>query len=93
VDPAATVIVSGTVAVGSLELRLTIVPPAEAGWDRVSVPVDEFPLTTVLGLKVRTLTGHGSTTSEAVAIAPPVEAVITTFTELATDVVAMGKVA
>ncbi len=48
--PAATVTLPGTVAVDVLLLRVTAAPPAGAGPLSVSVPVEEEPPLTVVGL-------------------------------------------
>jgi hypothetical protein len=58
VAPAATVTLVGTVALVTLEAKLTAVPPEAAGPDRVTVPVDVLPPATVVGLS-ETLTSVG----------------------------------
>ena len=51
VAPAATVTNAGSVALALLELSETLEPPVGAGPFRVTVPVDEFPPATEVGLK------------------------------------------
>jgi hypothetical protein len=74
VAPAATVTLPGTVADVLLLVSVTTVPPAGAALVSVTVPVDEFPPTTLVGL---TLTadsddggGGGVTVSVAVRLTP-----------------------
>src|SRR5687767_4824747 len=54
--PAGTVSDAGTTAAGSLLERLTSKPPAAAGLVRCTVPVDESPPTTSVGLSVSVAT-------------------------------------
>ena len=52
VYPAMTVTLDGTVAADALLERLTTAPPLAAGPLRVTVPVDEDPPLTLVGLSV-----------------------------------------
>ncbi len=52
VAPAAIVTEAGTVALELLELKLTVTPPDPAALGRLTVPVEEFPPATVVGLRV-----------------------------------------
>lgn len=68
---AATVTVAGTCPAEVLLLdRLTTAPLAGAGPFRVTVPVEEVPPITVLGLNVTVLTTGAVTVSEAVLVVP-----------------------
>src|SRR6266540_3227723 len=61
--------VVGTVAMALLLVKLTTEPPAGAACDRVTVPVDGCPLTTVVGLSVsEAAVGDASTVSVAVCV-------------------------
>ena len=63
VAPAATVTVLGTLADGSLLLRVTTAPPEGADALRVTVPVElAWPPTTVVGLRVTEVTISGGVT-------------------------------
>ncbi len=69
--PAATVTVAGTVTEGSLELRFTVIgSPAGVLPSRVTVPMDDTPATTVVGLNARVLANGASIKSDAVAVVP-----------------------
>ena len=72
VAPAGTVILFGTLAAEGLLLdRETVAPPAGAAPLSVTVPVDEVPPTTVLGLKLTDESvGAGFTVSVAVRVVP-----------------------
>ncbi len=64
---AATVTLDGTVAAGRLLLvRVTTAPPAGALAFKVTVPVDEFPPTTVVGARLTLLNAGGTTVRTAV---------------------------
>ena len=68
---AATVMLAGTVAtVVLLLVRLTTAPPAGAGPLSVTVPVDEFPPTTELGLRLTELGVGAFTVRVAVFVVP-----------------------
>jgi hypothetical protein len=75
VAPAATVTLAGTVAAEAPLERLTTAPLLGAGPLRVTVPVEEEPLVTLLGLSVtEERVGDvpaGVTVSVAVLLAPP----------------------
>ena len=75
VAPAATVTLAGTVATDALLERFTTAPPLGAGPLRVTVPVEEEPPVTLLGLsKTEDRVGGvpaGVTVSVAVCVAPP----------------------
>ncbi len=55
VDPAATVTLAGTVAAAESSERVTTVPPAGAAELSRTVPVEDAPPTTVVGLSVTVL--------------------------------------
>ena len=72
--PAGTVTLAGTVATLVLLLeRVTTAPPLGAGPLSVTVPVEEFPPVTLVGLRLsdESVGGAGVTVSEAVRVAPP----------------------
>ena len=71
VAPAATVTVAGTVTAGLSRESVTCAPPAGAGVSSVTVPVEEPPPVTLVGLTVSDETAGGSTVKEAVCVAPP----------------------
>jgi len=71
VDPPGMVALDGTVAAEGLSLeRETTAPPLGAGPFRVTVPVEEFPPVTVVGLRRSEERTAGLTVSEAVREAP-----------------------
>lgn len=70
-DPAATVTVGGGAALGSLEERLTCTPPVGAGALRVTVPVDDVPPMTDVGLTVSLVGAGGLTVRVAVSETEP----------------------
>ena len=76
VAPARTVTLAGTAAAAGLLLEsVTTAPPAGAAEERVTVPVDPEPPTTLAGLReteVRVATtGAGFTARLAVRVPPP----------------------
>ena len=75
VEPAVTVTLAGTPATGGLLLdRVTRTPPEGAAPDNVTVPCDEVPPITVVGLRVNddNVTGGGGlTVSVALRLTPP----------------------
>lgn len=68
--PAATVTEVGTVADGSLELRLTTVPPAGAADARVTAPSEFTPPATAAGLTERVKFADALSVNVAVDVAP-----------------------
>jgi hypothetical protein len=89
VIPSGTSTLGGTVTSGSLLLKITVVPPADAAPSILTVPLDVFPATTVFGLNTTDI-GFGSLTvklavfalvpSLAVIIAVVLAVTITVFT-------------
>ena len=71
VPPGETVTLEGTVAAGLLLESATCAPPAGAGAFSVTVPVEELPPVTLVGLTVSDETIGGITVSDAVCVAPP----------------------
>jgi len=66
---AATVTLAGTVAAAVLLLlSVTAAPPAGAGLFSVTVPVDEVPPVTVVGLRLTPLAAGGVTVSPAFCV-------------------------
>ena len=65
VAPAATVTVAGVWADELLSERVTITPPVGAGPVNVTVPVNELPPTTVVGLRVKVFSAGGFTVTVA----------------------------
>ena len=59
VAPAATVTEAGTVAFALLDCRVTIAPLGPAAPPKVTVPVDVFPPTTVVGESDNPVIGAG----------------------------------
>ena len=68
--PAATVTLAGTCTAELLSERVTTVPPAGAGPFSVTVPVDELPPTTVVGLNPTVLKVGGTIVKFACAVIP-----------------------
>jgi len=66
--PAGTATVAGTAAAELLSDRDTVVPPEGAAPFRVTVPVEELPPITVLGLKLKPLTEGGLIVKAAVLV-------------------------
>ena len=73
VAPAATVTLAGTVAAGWLLDRVIVAPPAGAAPLNVTVPVEAFPPTTLVGLSesVESVTGAGAPAGVIVSVAVP----------------------
>jgi hypothetical protein len=73
VAPAATVTLAGTVADALLLDKLTAAPPVGAALLSVTVPVDEVPPVTVVGLKLTddSVTAGGLMVSVAFCCVPP----------------------
>ncbi len=72
VAPAATVTLAGTLATAVLLLEsVTTAPPLGAAPLSVTVPCEEVPPVTLVGLKAKADTAGGVTVSEAVWVAPP----------------------
>ena len=97
VAPPATVTLAGTVATLVLLLESdTTVPPVGAGPLSVTVPVEELPPVTLVGLRPSDVSvgpaGAGVTVSEAVAVAPKVAESVTVV-EAATVLVVTVNVA
>jgi hypothetical protein len=95
VAPAGTVTLplDGTAAtLGLLLESVTCAPPLGAGPFRVTVPVEELPAVTVVGLRLSEERIGGITVSEAVRV-PPEDAEIVTVVDVATALVFTGKVA
>ena len=68
---AATVTLAGTCAAAELLLdRVTTAPPVGAGWVSVTVPVDEVPPTTEVGLRATVLRTPDNTVKLALWVAP-----------------------
>lgn len=93
VAPAGTVTELATVADEPLEASVTTIPPVGAGPVRVTVPVDEAPPTTVVGLRVKALTVGALTVKIAVFDPPPLGSVAVRVTDwfVATGVVVIVK--
>jgi hypothetical protein len=71
VAPAGTVTVAGTVAAAVLLLeRVTVAPPVGAGPVKVTVPVDDVPPITEVGLSVTELRVAAETVRVAVLVTP-----------------------
>jgi len=99
VAPAATVTLAGTRATVVLLLESTIcAPPVGAGPLKVTVPVEEFPPTTLAGLTVNDVGvgaggGTGLTVSDAVLLTPPRVAEIVTVVDALTTLVLTANAA
>ena len=93
VAPAATVTLAGTVAAPLLLDSATMDPPVGATPFKVTVPVEGFPLTTLVGLNVKFESEGGLIVRVPVAVPPFALAVTVTGVEAATGVVVTVKVA
>jgi hypothetical protein len=94
VAPAATVTSDGTVATVVLLLDSeTTAPPLGAGALRVTVPLDEFPPITLVGLTLSALTEGGVTVRDAVRVTPSCEPEMVTEVEVPTGLVLTVNVA
>lgn len=93
VAPARTVTLAGTVALALSEVRLTTIPPGPAAPVRVTVPVEEFPPTNVVGERAMLVSVAALTVSVAVCVAPLSVPVIVTVAVVDTAVVVTAKVA
>jgi len=93
VAPAATVTEAGTVADAELLVRATLSPPVGAAELNVTVPVEEFPPTTEVGLKASEDTVGAVIVSVAVALVLFAVAVIVAVVFVATAVVVTVNVA
>ena len=99
VAPAGTVTLNGTVAAVELHERETDPPPVGAGALKVTVPVDEAPPTTLVGLNDTVeRTGPGGGRGAGVSVRPALEdtpsvAVMMTNVVAPTGLVFTGKVA
>lgn len=93
VEPAATVTLVGVCATALLSETVTTAPPAGAGPLKVTVPVEDLPPTTAVGLKVKELSTGGFTVSVAVCVTPLYLAVIVTVVLVATALVVIVNVA
>ncbi len=69
--PAGIVTLTGTLAAFELLLNDTTAPPLGAAPVNVTVPWEEDPPTTLVGLKVSVLNAGGFTVSDAVFVTPP----------------------
>ena len=96
VAPAATVTLAGTVATDALLDSVTTAPPLGAAPLRVTVPVEEAPPVTLLGLSNTEdsvgVVPAGATVSVAVWVDPPYEAVIVAGVDVVTALVVTVKV-
>jgi len=93
VAPAATVIDPGKVADVEVEASVTTAPPVGAGRLSVTVPVDVFPPTTLVGFKLTPFSKDASTVSVAVFDELPSVPLIVAEMDVDTGTVVMGKVA
>jgi len=83
---------AGGIALGKLDDRLTVNPPDGAAPFSVTLPVDEDPAATEVGLTVRLIGVADVTVSVPVVERPPAEAVITVGVCADTGFVAVEKV-
>ena len=91
--PAGMEIEVGTDAVELLEDKLTTRPFGPAGSVRVTVPVEDTPPATDVGLRESFNPCAGVIVKDAVHVTPTIPAVIVTLVELVTPYVETGKVA
>src|SRR2546426_2953380 len=83
VPPGATVTLAGTTAAGLLLESVTCAPPAGAGAFSVTVPVEELPPVTLVGLTASDETIGGITVREAGCLPAPYDAVFLTDIDVA----------
>lgn len=93
VAPAATVTEAGRVAADDVELRAMLAPPVGAGPLKVTVPDEESPPITLVGLRARLWSTAGLIVSVAVLEVLPWVAVIVAVTRADTGVVLTENVA
>jgi len=93
VFPAAIVMDFGTVAADRLLESITTSPAVGAGPLMVTVPVEDFPPVTVVGLSFSEVSAGALMARIPVAEAVPTDATIEALTELTTGVVLTEKVA
>lgn len=93
VAPPGTVTFAGGTAAELSEDRLKVKPPDGAGPERVIVPIDELPPTTVVGLIVRLAGTSVEIVRFAFAVVPPAVAEMVAVVVLATPNVEIGNVA
>ena len=93
VAPPATVKVAGTVADPALLASAIVKPPAGAGVPSVSVPMEDLPPTTEVGLRVKPVIAGGLTVNCAVFESPLKVDVIVAETTFATALVLTVNVA
>ena len=93
VAPAATLTVAGTVAAALFEARVTVRPPAGAALLIVTVPVELFPPTKLVGFNERAVIAGGVTVIVPVALFEPVVAVTVTDVDERTALVVAVNVA
>src|ERR1035437_9259076 len=91
--PAGTNTLAATTATDALLESQTVVPPAGAFPDRVTVPVTVLPETALDTESVRVLSDGVTMVSVAVLLTPPVDPVIITDIMLATGLVVIPNVA
>lgn len=92
VAPAATMTLVGGFALVLLDARVTTNPPVGAGPLKVTVPVEDFPPSTVEGATATLSRVAGVTVRVAVAVCPAEEAVIVAFVLAATPFVVIVNV-
>jgi len=93
VAPAATVTLAGTVAAAVLLLdKVTTAPPDGALPVSVTVPVELFPPTTEVGVRVRVESTGGFTSRVAVLLTPRVAVTVTEVAVVTTLVVTVNVV-
>ena len=96
VAPAATLTLAGTLAAAALLESETTAPPVGAALANVTVPVEEAPAVTLVGLSEsveRVAAGGGVTVNTAVRVTPSKTAEIVAAVEAVTALVATAKVA
>ena len=93
IDPDGTVTVAGTVAAALLDVRLTTVPPVPAVAPSVTVPVDDVPPVTDVGLTATATVLAGCTVRAAEAEPPFAAAVMFPVTSAVVVVVVTVKFA